>query len=178
MSDNSSVLVNYCNNAQQEHEWIQAKSRDAGRGCMNLFCHYQEPSIIFGVSQRPELAHQSFLDDHNVPWLRRRAGGGAVFAGNWLLGVTTVLPSTHALACLDQTETYQHFSGVWLNVLDELGIECRLPSEREMSISRASAKEFGTDWACYAAIGHGELVSDDGRKLLGLTGFSAECTKP
>ena len=102
--------------------------------------------------------------------MRRRAGGGTVYAGPWLLGVSLVLPAGHPLSALEPVHAYRWFGELWQSALASLGCDSRLPDEGLIRMSREDAASLGVDWACYGAMGHGELGSDETpmRKILGI----------
>jgi lipoate-protein ligase A len=154
--------------ARQESDWLAALVRAEQPGPRLLLCHYTEAGVVFGLSQRPTPAETRSLDEHGLPWLRRRAGGGAVFVGPWLYAVSLLIPSAHPRYADDAVQAYQWFGAQWQRLLAELGVESRLPASKEVGQSRSRAEKLGVAWACYGAVGHGELVTPDGRKLLGI----------
>jgi len=107
-------------------------------------------------------------DENGLMLLRRRAGGGAVLADKALLSISLLFPPAHRLAQLDSIDGYSVFGEAWVHSLHNLGITCRLPTVEEIDASKSHAKARSIDWACYGALGHGEVISDDGRKLVGI----------
>ncbi len=133
-----------------------------------LIWRYAEPAVIMGRSQRPDTEVLQRGADRNVPVQQRGSGGGAVLAGPWMLSVTLFLPTTHPAAELGIIDIFKWFEAVWIKVLLEQGVTCQSADETMISESKTTAKQLGVEWACYAGLSHGELVSEDGRKLLGL----------
>ncbi|MEQ8515040.1 MAG: hypothetical protein RIC38_05490, partial [Chromatocurvus sp.] len=164
------MRLDYCTSARSELDWLAREARAECDDLRVLFCHYREPAVIFGLSQRPDAALQQRLDNAGVAWLRRRAGGGTVYAGPWLLGVSVILPHRHPLNAMEPVQAYRWFGELWQTVLVSLGCATRLPDGALIRSSRDEAREQGVDWACYGAMGHGELGSDERatRKLLGI----------
>ena len=164
------MRVDRCQSARDELDWLARETRAEQDELRVLFCHYREPAVIFGLSQRPDTALQRRLDNAGVAWMRRRAGGGTVYAGPWLLGVSVILPSHHPLTALEPVQAYRWFGGLWQRALGALGGRSRLPDSASISASQQQAREQGVSWACYGALGHGELASDEAvpRKILGI----------
>lgn len=129
---------------------------------------YTEPAIIMGRSQRHNEAQSTRASQQAVKLVRRKSGGGAVMAGPDLFSLLLVLPSQHALSRASSVVAYQWLGNLWKQVLASYGINAHLPEAAEASRSQQQATSCGVDWACYASVSHGELLSDDGRKLLGV----------
>ena len=164
------MRVDHCETAQAECDWLQQRVRSSGQAVQVLVCHYRAPAIIFGLSQRPDSTLKERLDTAGLPWMRRRAGGGTVYAGPWLLGVSLILPASHPRSALEPFAAYRWFGELWQTALASLGYASRLPDADLISVSRRRAAAAGIDWACYGAFGHGELATDESvpRKLLGI----------
>lgn len=164
------MRIEHCSSARSELDWLSHEARAECDELRLLFCHYREPAVIFGLSQRPDAALRQRLDNAGIAWMRRRAGGGTVYAGPWLLGVSVVMPRSHAVSALDPVQAYRWFGEHWQAVLASLGFATHLPDDALISASRERARAQGVDWACYGALGHGELGSDEQpvRKVLGI----------
>lgn len=133
-----------------------------------LIWRYAEPAIIMGRSQRPDDSMLQRGRDRSIPVQQRGSGGGAVLAGPWMLSVTLFLPTDHPAAELGIIDIFKWFEAAWLEVLLDNGVTCRSVDEAMINTSKVRAKQEGVEWACYAGLSHGELVSLQGRKLLGL----------
>lgn len=164
------VRIDYCTSARGEFDWLTRRVRVPDDTVQVLFCHYREPAVIFGLSQRPDTGLQQRLDAAGMSWMRRRAGGGTVYAGPWLLGVSVILPASHPLYAMEPVEAYRWFGAAWMAALGSLGCDSRLPDSDTIRASRREAKAGEIDWACYGALGHGELGSAEpvSRKILGI----------
>lgn len=161
--------VDHCRSAQAELDWLHQRVRASDR-VQVLVCHYREPAIILGLSQRPDTALRERLNASGIPWLRRRAGGGTVYAGPWLLGVSVILPASHSWYAMEPLEAYRWFGRLWQTALASLDCAGRLPDRALIQASRQRAAAAGITWACYGAFGHGELVTHEPlpRKILGI----------
>lgn len=170
LSSDVDVRIDRCNSARDELDWLARETRAEHHDLRVLFCHYREPAVIFGLSQRPDASLQSRLDNAGVAWMRRRAGGGTVYAGPWLLGISVILPRHHPVNSLQPVQAYRWFGKLWQRSLGALGCRSRLPDSASISASQQQAREQGVSWACYGALGHGELASDEAvaRKILGI----------
>jgi lipoate-protein ligase A len=157
-------------NAAEELDWLAARVREPLQFVQVAFCHYREPAMIFGLSQRPDAQRLRQLAERGVPGMRRRAGGGTVFAGPWLLGASVILPATHPLYRVEPVAGYRWFGGLWQAALADIGCPSVLAHTERLEASRLEARRLGIDWACFGAMGHGELASaaEPARKLLGI----------
>ncbi len=164
------MQVFHCDSAQAEIHWLAANTRARDPNPRVLICHYRDPAVIFGLSQPPDTALQLRLEKADVSWIRRRSGGGIVYAGPWMLGVSLILPANHPLGVMEPIAAYGWFGGLWQEMLAQLGVDSSLPDRETIRTSRQAAESQGIDWACYAAMGHGELGSKERamRKLLGI----------
>ncbi|WP_131917523.1 lipoyl protein ligase domain-containing protein [Chromatocurvus halotolerans] len=160
----------HCDSAQAEIHWLAANTRARDPNPRVLICHYREPAVIFGLSQPPDRALQQRLETAGVSWVRRRSGGGIVYAGPWMLGVSLILPANHPLGAMEPVPAYGWFGGLWQDMLAQLGVDSSLPDRETILASRREAESRDIDWACYAAMGHGELGSSERatRKILGI----------
>ena len=133
-----------------------------------LIWRYAEPAVIMGRSQRPDNEMLQRAAARKIPVQQRGSGGGAVLAGPWMLSVTLFLPTAHPAAELGIIDIFKWFEAAWLKVLLDSGIPCQSVDETMIAESKIAARAQKVEWACYAGLSHGELVSNDGRKLLGL----------
>lgn len=159
-----------CDSAQAETDWLSENARIDNRDVRVLVCHYRAPAVIFGLSQHPDGALQQRLGNAGVSWVRRRSGGGIVYAGPWMLGISVILPVAHPLSALEPVQAYGWFGELWQSILARSGVDSRLPDRAFIRESRREAERQGIDWACYGAMGHGELGSNERttRKVLGI----------
>ena len=100
--------------------------------------------------------------------MRRGSGGGAVLAGPWMLSATLFIPAEHPVAALNLIELFRWLEPIWIKALIDSGVPCKGVDKALIDESKVISKRHGVEWACYAALSHGEVVSPDGRKLVGL----------
>jgi len=133
-----------------------------------LLTRYNSPAIILGASQRPDEQQLARAVSQGVELVRRKSGGGAVMAGAEMLSVSVFVPSDHPISKGSTVKAYHWMGELWQKVFASYGLYSRLPSADEIVQSNQRAKSLATDWACYAAVAHGELLDQQGRKLLGV----------
>lgn len=133
-----------------------------------LLWQYDTPAIIMGCSQRPDEGQLQRSKQEGLPIMRRGSGGGAVLAGPWMLSVTVFIPAEHPVGKLDIIKIFSWLEQVWIKALLESGVSCKGVDKTLIEQSKQIAKTEGLEWACYASLSHGEVVSPDGRKLVGL----------
>jgi lipoate-protein ligase A len=120
---------------------------------------YPEPAVVLGRSQQ---ALQGTLAPSGLPVVARRAGGGAVLVGPWLLGASIVLPSTHALVDgMPIADSYRWLGECFRRALARQGVvAATVPPAQARKAPGALA------WACYAGMSPWEVVIGQ-RKLVG-----------
>jgi lipoate-protein ligase A len=103
-----------------------------------------------------------------VEVVRRGSGGGAVLCTRDLLEVDVALPPGHPLLHDDVSESYRFLGEAWVEALTRLGADCRIA---EVAEARAMSDErrVAARAACYAGLSPYEVVTADGRKLVGLS---------
>ena len=89
-------------------------------------------------------------------------------AGPQMLSLTVFLPSQHPITCSNAVAAYNWLGGLWWEALAAAGVGSRICGIDEARRSQQNARDVGAEWACYSSVSHGELVTADGRKLLGL----------
>lgn len=132
---------------------------------------YTEPAIILGCSQRRHQPQWQALQrkrDSALSVVCRRAGGGVVLAGPWMLSATLFVPVSHVLSCLSLPASFELFGRAWSKTLMQGGIDSELAQREDFAAFNQRAKRAGLDWICFAGLSHGELLDTDGRKLMGL----------
>lgn len=100
--------------------------------------------------------------------LIRESGGGAVLTGPWLVSVSIVLPLGHPWLSEGLLESYRHLGQLHVATLREFGITAHSLSPQELPQIRKIPAVRSTDWACFGSLSPWEVVSADGRKLVGL----------
>jgi lipoate---protein ligase len=122
---------------------------------------FRPAALVIGSAQRD-------LELYGIDVVRRGSGGGAVLCTRDLLEVDVALPRGHPLLLADVSESYRFFGEAWVEALVSLGAECRMVDVAEARAltpeRQAAARE-----ACYAGLSPYEVVTRDGRKLVGLS---------
>ena len=126
--------------------------------------HYADTALVLGRSQRPSPELAARADRARIGLVERLSGGGAVITGRWMLSVTLLLPPAHPLARMSLPAGYRAIGEACRQAMHTLGLPTLVAPP--VPAPRTAAAEL--DWACFASISHGELVSADGRKIVGL----------
>ncbi len=129
---------------------------------------YAHPAVVLGCSQRrlfESLAARPPAGAGEL--LLRRAGGGAVLVGPWMVGVSAALPPDHTLVRSGPVGSYRWLGEGLARVLQHFGVAARALSPEELP--RRAAAPSGPDlrWACFAGLSPWEAVAG-GRKITGL----------
>jgi lipoate-protein ligase A len=98
----------------------------------------------------------------------RESGGGAVLTGPWLLAVSVVLPGGHPWLAAGLLEGYRQLGQLHVAALAALGISVRALSPHVLPCAQQVIGVPPVDWACFGSLSPWEVVSADGRKLVGL----------
>jgi lipoate-protein ligase A len=128
---------------------------------------FASPALVVGSGQPLASIRADVADADHVAVIRRGSGGGAVLCDAGLLEVDVAVPAGHALAIDDVAESYRWFGEAWTRALAALGVPACLvlPAEaRALDDDRRAAGRV----ACYASLSPYEVVTPDGRKLVGL----------
>ncbi|HUW36311.1 MAG TPA: hypothetical protein VMV91_03185 [Rhodocyclaceae bacterium] len=88
--------------------------------------------------------------------------------GPWLVSVSLVLPHGHPWVGAGLIDSYRRLAQLHAAALEELGVKARALSPQELPCSNASSGDRAVAWACFGGLSPWELVSSDGRKLVGL----------
>ena len=117
-----------------------------------------DTAIVLGSGQRD-------VPETTVPVVRRGTGGGAVVCDAGYLMLDVVLPRAHPLVLADVSEAYRWLAEWLIRELAVAGLRALAPREvrEQRDEDRAAAR-----LACFAGFGPYELVTSDGRKLVGL----------
>lgn len=128
---------------------------------------YATPTIVLGCSQRALYAEVQARLPQGVHLIQRPSGGGAVLTGPWLVGVSVMLPVTHAWLRGGLVDSYRALGLLHAAVLADLGMDARALPDTEVAQANA-AMGPSVDWACYGSLAPWELTDQQGRKLVGL----------
>lgn len=103
-----------------------------------------------------------------LPVVEREAGGGAVLAGPWLLGLSLVLPIGHAWLAGGLVPSYQRLGQLHVDWLQAQGIAARAVPPPELRAAGAGRAADPLAWACFSGLSPWEVVDAQGRKFVGL----------
>lgn len=128
---------------------------------LRLWC-YRAPAVVLGRSQQA-LARKAPALASPLARIERRAGGGAVLVGPWMVGMSLVLPVDHPwIAGRSIAASYEPLGRAWTAALASLGATAAPASEAD---ARKAPAELA--WACFAGVtAHEVLVGR--RKIVGL----------
>jgi len=114
--------------------------------------------LVLGSAQRLEAPGTS---------VRRSTGGGAVSCDDHYLMLDVVLPRGHALVIDDVGQSYRWLADALQTALEAHGAALRAVTPREAA-GRSPIERADARLACFAGTGSYELLTSDGRKLVGL----------
>lgn len=127
----------------------------------------EKPAIIFGCAQKAMHAGAVEAGRSTCDLIIRRAGGGAVLTGPWMLTVSVVLP-------LDDVRLKAGFIGLyrWFGELHARALrQLEVPAEAISPVRRdCLPADPALDWACFGNLSPWELLAG-GRKIVGLAQF-------
>lgn len=133
---------------------------------------YEAPALVLGCAQRALYEQlRATPGGPPLPVLLRDAGGGAVLAGPWLVGLSVVLPIGHAWLGQGLLDSYRRLGQLHADALADLGISARPLPPAQLAATRAAFAAQGqdaSDWACFGSLSPWEVVDAEGRKLVGL----------
>lgn len=152
----------------EEQQWITDQLQQGVTQPAALFWQYDAGAVIMGCSQRPDEGQQSRAESAGFPIMRRGSGGGAVLVGPWMLSVTLFIPPDHPIAEQNIIEIFSWFEQLWIKALHQCGVPCKGVDQPIIDRSKEISEQQKLKWACYASLSHGEIVSEDNRKLVGL----------
>jgi lipoate---protein ligase len=127
-------------------------------------CRVTAPAVVLGSSQPESVIDAGRAAAAGISVARRRSGGGAVLVipGDpvW---VDVWVPVGHPLWSDDVVRAFDWLGNAWTAGLRRSGITLSSP--------RGPAARSDAAWwslACFGSVGAGEVVTDDGRKVVGL----------
>ena len=130
---------------------------------------YRAPAVVLGRSQqalarRAREGHEGGDGNEGLPLVERRAGGGAVLVGPWMLGLSLVVPVDHGwVAGRAIGASYVDLGQAITGAMRDLGVTAATPAT-EAEARRAPP---ALAWACFAGVTAQEVLVE-GRKLVGL----------
>ena len=149
--------------AADEQAWNDAILADGPvRSPLLRLWRYRAAAVVLGRSQQA-LARRAASAETALPLVERRAGGGAVLVGPWMLSMSLVLPVDHGwLAGRSTGASYDQLGLAWTEALHAFGVDAR-PAEP----ADAGPAPPGLAWACFAGITQHEVLVGR-RKIVGL----------
>jgi lipoate-protein ligase A len=131
------------------------------------------PAVILGAAQNPAILDLAACRQAGYALYKRTSGGAVVLAGPGFLSLDVALPPASLLASPDVTQAYRWFGQCWLDALARLNIRARLVTPEEarqtrLELEAASEAEKLVKLVCFGTLSSYEVVSEDGRKLIGL----------
>jgi lipoate-protein ligase A len=142
--------------------WPATESRPDERAV--AVCRPEGPAVVLGSTQPVATVDGHRADAAGVAVVRRRSGGGAVLVtpGDpaW---IDAWVPAGDPLWHRDVGRAFDWLGDVWVEALRRVGID-GVAAHRHAPVSCTRWSSL----ACFGGIGSGEVVTDDGRKVVGL----------
>jgi lipoate-protein ligase A len=127
-------------------------------------CRVPGPSVVLGSTQPFGVVEASRAARSGVMVARRRSGGGAVLvAPGEPVWVDLWLPATDPLWSDDVDRAFDWVGDSWVAALQSLDVHDL--------VAHRSGTRSCTSWSalvCFGGVGRGEVVTADGRKVVGL----------
>ncbi|MGO8873311.1 MAG: lipoyl protein ligase domain-containing protein [Acidimicrobiales bacterium] len=145
------------------HErWPAAEHRPDQRAV--AVCRPRAAAVVLGSTQPGTVVDGSRAQAAGVAVVKRRSGGGAVLVGPgepaW---VDVWVPAGDDLWHRDVGRAFDWLGDVWVAALRRVGVAG--------VVAHRGAPRTGSRWSslvCFGGVGSGEVVTDDGRKVVGL----------
>lgn len=146
----------HCDGIAAEQDWNERALAEPVREPVLRFWRHAQAGVVLGASQYKLLPS---LPSSGVAIVARRAGGGAVLAGPWMLSASVLLPPEHAIARAGISRGYEWLGTHFAGVLRAWGVAAQPAPEKRDAGALA--------WACFAGVSPWEVLLD-GRKIVGL----------
>ena len=135
----------------------------ANEPVISLFTPVQ-PAIILGSTQEWSLVNEEMCSANKIEIVKRRSGGGIVFlAEDSTIWIDVEIPREHSLWLNDVGESSLWLGEVFENELSRL-CDVKLELHRDALIKTAWSSLI-----CFAGRGPGEVFTEDGRKVVGIS---------
>lgn len=153
--------------AHAEQNWVDAQADGSlSRPCL-AFVDYPQPTFIYGRRGGDDAERRERARMIGADLRQRRSGGGAVYAGPWLLGFHLALPRTNRVAGLDVIASQRWFGAALCAALSAATVAASVVRTECIAAQTQRARAAQLDWACFAGWSHGEILDHHGRKLVG-----------
>jgi len=127
-------------------------------------CRVTAPAVVLGSTQRPEVVDAVAAGRSGLGVVRRRSGGGAVLvAPGDPVWIDAWVPRGDRWWDDDVTRAFEWMGAAWTRALGSLGCPGL--------VAHRGAYAACTRWSsliCFGGVGTGEVVTDDGRKVVGI----------
>lgn len=153
--------------AWEEQAWNQHQlAVNVHSACAQIWS-YRRPAVVLGCSQRGSVSSGAAFLRAKIDLVERRAGGGAVLTGPWMLSASVVLPSWHPLVVAGPIPSYRWIGELYQWVLRGLGIPADALTPEQTRRPEQQIEQSDLEWACYGGISPWEVVVGK-RKIVGL----------
>ena len=127
-------------------------------------CHPVDEAVVIGSTQPEGVVDADLAAMRSMSVVRRRSGGGAVWvAPGAQVWIDLWVPAGHQRWDADVVRSFWWVGEVWAGAVEAAGAE---------GVTWHRGRGEPGPWAatvCFAGIGAGEVVTADGRKLVGLS---------
>lgn len=150
--------------AATEQDWnIRQLAEPVGTPRVRVWT-YPAPGVVFGCAQAALHGEATQAARTDCELVQRRAGGGAVLVGPWMLSSSIVLPSDHRLLAGGTVTSYRWLGALHAGLLRDFGVPAHALAPDELARRPADPK---LAWACFGGLSPWEVIAD-GRKIVGL----------
>jgi lipoate-protein ligase A len=142
--------------------WPTAETAPAWRTV--AICRVTAPAVVLGSTQPDTVVDRTRATQAGVGLARRRSGGGAVLVlPDDPVWIDVWIPPDDPLWCDDVARAFDWLGDTWVTALGRVGLDGLAPHRDE--------PRHPTRWSslvCFGGVGRGEVVTADGRKVVGL----------
>lgn len=153
--------------ALTEQAWNLAALEKPVAGPSFRIWTYRRPGIVLGCGQGALLAAVLDRCEGRLSCLKRESGGGAVLTGPWLVSASVALPLDHPWAG-KVVDSYRPLGELHGGLLRGLGVSAQVLAPEDLAPARNKNAMGVADWACFGGLSPWEVVSAEGRKIVGL----------
>lgn len=125
---------------------------------------YPAPGVVFGCAQAKLCGEAARAARTECELVQRRAGGGAVLVGPWMLSSSIVLPPDHRLLTGGTVSSYRWLGVLHAGLLRDFGVAAHALAPDELG---TRPNDPALAWACFGGLSPWEVIAE-GRKIVGL----------